>query len=1554
MAKEPGGYSDKLGNRYEGRWIVKQLLRLLNEELTYVEIEAVGDDEVGVDLWIEDKKGKRFAHQCKMGYKSVSAWSIANLGAKSKSTSKSILENMGFQLDRSTENHFCLVSPLSSPLLSDICGSARFSSGDAESFYQHQIVGIGKEKEACFKQFCERLSLNDQNPLDRQQAYLYLQRFYVEQWPDTLNSLSELKTQAEMLVNGNADTTISVLADYVLDHLRKKITPQDIWQVLTAQGLHPRKLSSDPRITPQIEELKTLFDESISPNLINNELIPRKETIEILEALENSAIVIIHGRPGQGKSGVLYELVQHFKQNHHTYLPLRLDRQEPKNSTRQYGQTLDLPESPVRCLEAVSHDSVATLIIDQLDAIRWTSGHSQNALDVCKSLVKEILYLRNNDVKINIIIACRTYDLENDKEISQWLNNQEQDNENRLSEFKIGYLSQETVMEIAKKLGVNELSKRQIEILRSPQHMSIWASLIKNGCAIELNNRVQLMQAYWDEKGRELKQKGISSDALHMQLSNIISYMEKKGKLFAPYSTATNQDAIEALSACGLIQVQNNKISFSHQSYLDFQIAKNLTHDIHQDKKSITEWLGNKNQQSLFRREQLRQVFSLLSEESPDDFLIEVQSILSNDGIRFHLKHLTLEAIAQIENPETPLLNYLLALTQQEEWKEHIVTTIFCRHAPYIRWLFDSGVLNEWLNDAKYKTQALLIVRSISKELPHIVVESLNHFKNDEGWHLDIINCLNWNEEDDSDEMFELRLHLLKHGTSPNYIHWEKLPTQRAIKLLEAILISHTPKDFSYDSTYQLRQNLTKFEDWNHKDFENLLKATTSYPENTWNMLTPHILRLSKEEDERYRLKDLWLDPDNQHYRQGKELLPHGIVKLCIEAGKIYAQQNSQGFLTHTALLQKLNSPVIQFILANAYETVHTNHSDNIIQWILDEAHDFSVGTSHIEPKWIPIARLVKRFSPHCSVLLFNQFEKAISYYKGSNLLNTAEYWIKSSRKGHYGIFWGIAQYFILPALDINRRKKETDELIVVLNRKAESFPRFFSIDDNLSRSGWVSSSIPRDRLKRISNNAWLKIVNNTKLSPDAEFTFKHYEVGYVKESSIRYFSEDLSYAASLEPERFTQLALMFPENTHTLYKEAILNALKKQAPHNLSDEDKAIWKPANHELVLSVLDKLHVNNSDYSYALCELISSRASEHWPKQTLNQLTDYALSDPDPETGKLTITTNGGDDNTDSATAHDLSATALNCSRGRATNCIGQLLWEQSNLLDYFKTTLVKIGSDPHPSVRVAALSAYLPIINIDKEFAFRLFITAIKDDFRVASTHDGIQFFNHYIETHHKILEPLVLQMITSPYDDVRESASQEVVACWLFHNREISDIDSLICEDKHQRKGVANIATRFIKETIYFEKCKNLIEKLQIHECEETQQELGRLIRQKALYSDPRGISVLIRLSHSPAFSSRNASSLLYDLENYNGDLLPFAELLFSVGNYYINLHQQADEASVNNRHESHYYTPLLLRLYEQAQESKDEVTQNRCLDIWDAMFEQQIVSVSSISKTID
>ena len=65
MAFETGGMSEKLGNRYESRWVAKQLLRLLNEEIKSVTVELIGPDERGVDLLVVDKDGVRQLQQCK-------------------------------------------------------------------------------------------------------------------------------------------------------------------------------------------------------------------------------------------------------------------------------------------------------------------------------------------------------------------------------------------------------------------------------------------------------------------------------------------------------------------------------------------------------------------------------------------------------------------------------------------------------------------------------------------------------------------------------------------------------------------------------------------------------------------------------------------------------------------------------------------------------------------------------------------------------------------------------------------------------------------------------------------------------------------------------------------------------------------------------------------------------------------------------------------------------------------------------------------------------------------------------------------------------------------------------------------------------------------------------------------------------------------------------------------------------------------------------------------------------------------------------------------------
>ena len=137
MALEPGGYADKLGNRYEGRWAVRQLLCVLNETLRSVVVEAIGDDQNGVDLCVELPTGVHRAQQCKIRNVSNDKWTIADLGRRG------VLSAMKMFLDKTETNEFAFVTAVPSTLLHDLCESARASSSDPDLFYLHQVQAIG-------------------------------------------------------------------------------------------------------------------------------------------------------------------------------------------------------------------------------------------------------------------------------------------------------------------------------------------------------------------------------------------------------------------------------------------------------------------------------------------------------------------------------------------------------------------------------------------------------------------------------------------------------------------------------------------------------------------------------------------------------------------------------------------------------------------------------------------------------------------------------------------------------------------------------------------------------------------------------------------------------------------------------------------------------------------------------------------------------------------------------------------------------------------------------------------------------------------------------------------------------------------------------------------------------------------------------------------------------------------------------------------------------------------------------------------------------------------
>ena len=63
MSYQGGGRTDKAGNKYEINYFIYQLLRVIDEEIYSVTLEALGDDEKGTDIWIVNNNGIREGQQ---------------------------------------------------------------------------------------------------------------------------------------------------------------------------------------------------------------------------------------------------------------------------------------------------------------------------------------------------------------------------------------------------------------------------------------------------------------------------------------------------------------------------------------------------------------------------------------------------------------------------------------------------------------------------------------------------------------------------------------------------------------------------------------------------------------------------------------------------------------------------------------------------------------------------------------------------------------------------------------------------------------------------------------------------------------------------------------------------------------------------------------------------------------------------------------------------------------------------------------------------------------------------------------------------------------------------------------------------------------------------------------------------------------------------------------------------------------------------------------------------------------------------------------------------
>ena len=1544
MALEAGGYAEKLGNRYEANWVALQLLRLLEEKITWIVVEPIGDDEVGVDVIIGIDQDHTEHHQCKVGVGYNELWTLSQLN-ESK-----IFRNALFQIERNIEKQivteFHLVSPLASKKMSDLSDSALNSNMNPNDFMEYQIK-VSKEREKNFTAICNYLGLNIADPSDLKRAIYFLRKFKVTPYIINRYTQSELEDKASALFSDEPEKLLSFLKNYPVEFkkLRKKITLSELLTDLKTSGFEQRIVPDDHRISTVLDTLSTEFEESIKPFLISNTLIRRNELNAIINSIQHKAVTLIKAEAGTGKSALLLELHNHLKANNIISVPIRLDRRHPQDNSKEFGRSLGFPYSPVHSLIKFTSQQKVVFILDQLDAIRWTASHSSNALDICREIVRQIIMLRDEGKDICIVLASREFDLNEDIALSSWL---QSINDNRL-DITLSSLGENTIIPLVSPYETySSLAKEKKEILKIPLWLGIYLSIAqRTQTAPQFNNKLELVRTFWEDRLKQITDCKVTEQEATVFIDHIVTLMINHSQLSISESALQigSKKQLEALISVGVLSKQNQRISFRHQALFDYQVGTKLFKAGSESPERLLFEIGPYETQTLAKREHLKYALNILLDSGQDLFCNCVEAILFNDNIRFHLKYLVLNSIKEIKDIKKPAKSLIDKIIESPALcKKFLMISCYSNRA-IIHYLTENQYISKWLHssDDNLINNAIRLLRSIATNESELIIKELSHFVGQsEQWNQRVYSALPWTIEDDTDDIFELRKRLLNLGCTADYINWASLSKTHPLRVLSLIelILEHNRNvicEYPYSSSKKNINQITSHDGWTDDELKQITQLAIAIPTETIKLLLKYIDSVFNSEQDKYPTHNV-------------SSIRNGLFTLIKLAGQ-QLEADPDILLSIIAPYMQKSNAVITHLIATLLLNLSNQHADQVINWLLAAPKTrLACGNKYIEPAWILSGKLITKFSPHCSDALFWQLEKIIYFFPPLIDIEQIKRDLEARRKNEYYSYWGEPQHFLLPTLDQQRISCKSKNLIPVLERKFNSYSNsdFYQADNSFG--GNVIS--PLRGKNKLSNKAWRKLI----LTPTSAFTphkLTQIDNDTVSEADIKQFARDLQSGVKNEPIRFAQLALSLPKNIHKKYIDAFFNGLAETNDIPASDNYKGQWEACPTELIEQVI--LHFNNEACEDSLASLLASRA-DSWSKQIIDILINLAKYSTNPESNQSTVWDTKKGKSTDCAVAKSLLETTIKSVRGIAYQGISSI-FERNQTFALKNLELVDCAiNDEHPSIKMAAFFLLTPLLNYQNDFAHEKFIELCHKDLRMTCGNDAYHFFNQGFEgKFQQQYIALTLSMLASMNDEVKKQAAKQIYARWFFNGLFEEQLNAVLQGDNILKEGCVSVILQFLREDKYNDKIDKIEHAYQLlinDDNDKIVRKLGICVMYKNYWLKPN-VDKLFSLFVVSKAAVHCLSELFESLEEYPGNLSnlsdPILQLVENItGNY-----NENNQPSRIGRLELSLLA-VLQRLYDEATEDMDKEAINTCLDIWDKLLQSDIYSAMIAIDQLD
>lgn len=1294
--------------------------------------------------------------------------------------------------------------------------------------------------------------------------------------------------------------------------------------------------------------LQRRFFRSIEPDLAGGRLIQRKETSEILDAIgKGSRVLVVHGIAGVGKTGIICELARELEKREVPFLPLRLGHFDLATSPQITGiQQLGLPDSPARCLAALAGESDAVLLLDQIDALRWTNAHSSTAWDVCCELIKEALEFSG---RIQIIVCCRTFDLEHDPQLRSW-----EKGIQHLRRIAVEGLTDndvETAIELAADgRSVRSLRPTEKALLRHVLHLQMWLEILMT-CprAPQFDTASALMDAFWANRFDKMQEKGMPRERAVRILNKLIEALADGASLSAPLrALEAAEGERRLLQSLHLLRIEDRQVSFCHQSYLDYLVVQRLLADL--GSHTVVDWLGAREHQSLFRREQLRLVLTSLRDAGGEKYVSNLTSLLEQgDKVRFHLRLLGLQFVCQVTQPTPGEKQLLIELLHQPFWRDHVLTEASRSNAVWFDILADTGIVGGWLasQEVAVRDMALHLMKRIAPKSGERVAKLLQPFAALGGeWARRIAWVLPYSVEEDSDELFKLRLSLNQKDLDESQcIYWKQLALlfpERASLLASKVLtafvkqVSEIGSEYTVSEEKRARYELEEIEE-SKLDHGVLARGWADLAGVVDNLTQVHA-----DGDSVIVFSDLIM-PE-----------PLGTVtRLLRRFGAELLNRDWRGFVSLGEQAGEGSRAGDLLLLDSLVEGPEVSElADWALEWLMAAPGRVRLRFSLSSDRWRLAGRLVEKYSPVCSEECYARLDRYILDYREPDLFERYMRHSDISRKypeyKRPPSLAGAMPYHLLPCLPQDRRSQEADRRIRELERK-------FSDVDAIEFSGLETSSVsglpdlPR-KPDKLTDRQWLDIIND-----DRNLDRKRVDLAILPFGSrwwtVATLAGGLREIARKEPQRFARLALSIRPEAPDDYLEAIVSSLRGSSPPaQLPPVERERWQPASHEAIENVFQFLRERqptkltvSSRLAKEVCWILQEHPGHAWTAGSVGMLIRIASEheDPTPEDWNRKPT---------QGSAHSLLSQALNTARGSAGFALQSLLFKHPERFPELRSAIATLVQDPHPAARIGAIEACLAVLRIDRQQAIRWFLSACQGPELMLATQPVERFLRYTLHQETEELRFLVCRMLCSEDADVAQVAARRIAASFLVSGT-LSELYQECLQGKPAtRRGIAEVAAELLGAEPYASKATEALLCLANDDDSEVIEVVARSFRQlnlKLVQAEP---SAWASFALSKAFRS-HPSHLLSALKDQSGSLLPFSECILLVGESFYQESANGSPRLTTAPYERELI-PLLLRLYEQSREVA-KVHQS-CLNLWDNLLERRVLGAMELARELD